>query len=237
MKEQKKEMTENIIHSKINEFIVQGINITKLAQEKDVIYRDDKLSDFDYLENVFKKYIFWINDLKSILNRKEVIQRIDISLLFESSSVPQMIPGGVFEYRDSQSKEYQEFFKNIREETRKMINWLRNVKDKFYKSASAEYKDKILYFQGKEIIFEDRKQNQRDLLKILFTDKNKEWAMDEIMDKWDECRIDKEIKGKKFWRTLNSAADDINNAVAIETQVKDFIIKNTKEMRINPKYI
>lgn len=231
-----KAMPENVIRSEINKFIIQGINITKLSQEKNAVYRD-KLSDFDYLESVFKKYILWKEDLKNFLNCDEVTSKVDVDILFEANSVPWVIPGGIFEYRDAKTIEYQNFLKNIREETQKTTNWLRNIKDEFYKYGYAEFKNRTLYFHGKEIVFEDRKQNQRDLLKILFTNKNKKWAMDELMDKWDEAQIDKGIKGKKYWRTLNSAADDINTAVAIETQIKDFIIKSTKEMQINPKYI
>lgn len=229
-------MEEDKIYFKIDEFITEGINITRSAQEKDAVYQGIDNSDFEYLLNVFKKYNLWKYDLKKALNHKEICVKIDISVLFESNSIPNIMPGGIMGYRNSQSEEYQNFLKNIREETHKILEWLRLVKDKFCKYPVAKYKNGILYFQGKEIDF-NRKQNQKDLLIILFGSKEKKWAMDEIMDKWDETQIDREIKGKNHWRTFNSAAEDINNAIAIETQVKNFIIKTTKEMQINQKYI
>ena len=229
-------MKDDKMHSKIDKFIIEGINMTKSAQEKDAVYQGIADSDFEYLFDVFKRYTLWKENLKKTLNHKEINEKIDIGILFEANSVPSMMPGGVMEYRNSQSEEYQNFLKNIREETHKTLEWLRLVKDKFCKYPVAKYKNDKLYFHGKEINF-NRKQNQKDLLIILFGDRYKKWSMDEIMDKWDETQIDKDVKGKNHWRTFNSAADDINTAIAIETQVKDFIIKNTKEMQISQKYI
>ncbi len=103
----------------------------------------------------------------------------------------------------------------------------------------AEYKDGILRFRGKEIDFRN-KQNQKDLLTTLFEDPKKNWYYDEIQEKWDINWKDiKETnsEAKNYWRKFYNAGDDINTAVATETQIKDFIIKNTKEIRINPKYI
>jgi hypothetical protein len=102
--------------------------------------------------------------------------------------------------------------------------------------AKAEYKNDILYFCGKEINF-TRKENQKDLLNTLFKKSNKNWSYDEIQEDWDEIGIDKAIYPKNFWRKFYSAGDDINHAIAEKTQIEDFIIKNTKEIKINPKYV
>lgn len=105
--------------------------------------------------------------------------------------------------------------------------------------AKINYSNGILYFRDKEIDFRN-KQNQKDLLATLFEDPKKNWYYDEIQEKWDDRWEDvKETnpKAKDYWKKFYSAGNDINTAVAIETQVKDFIIKNTKEIRINPKYI
>ena len=102
--------------------------------------------------------------------------------------------------------------------------------------AKAEYKNDILYFCGKEINF-IRKENQKDLLNTLFKKSNKNWSYDEIQEDWDEIGIDKAIYPKNFWRKFYSAGDDINHAIAEKTQIEDFIIKNTKEIKINPKYV
>lgn len=103
-------------------------------------------------------------------------------------------------------------------------------------SPKADFIDEILHFQNKEIDFRN-KQNQKDLLKTLFKDRSKNWFYDEVQEDWDETGIDKAKYSKNFWNKFYTAGDKINMAVAVETSVKDFIIKNTKEIRINPKYI
>lgn len=101
----------------------------------------------------------------------------------------------------------------------------------------AEYKNDILKFRGKEIDFRN-KQNQKELLTTLFEETKKNWSYDEIQDKWDEMIKLRVVERRKdYWKKFYSAGNDINTAIAIETQIKDFIIKNTKEIRINPKYI
>ena len=106
-------------------------------------------------------------------------------------------------------------------------------------NTKAEYDNGILYFRNKEIDFRN-KQNQKDLLATLFKDPKKNWYYDEMQGTWDDRWEDvKETnpKAKDYWKKFYSAGNDINTAVAIETPIKDFIIKNTKEIRINPKYI
>ena len=108
--------------------------------------------------------------------------------------------------------------------------------------AKAEYRNDILYFCGKEINF-TKKENQRELLKTLFENKNKEWSYDEIQEKWDSDwdGIKKNNpESQNYWRKFYNAGDDINTAVAKKTQTEDFIIKNTGTggwIKINPKYV
>lgn len=107
-------------------------------------------------------------------------------------------------------------------------------------NAKAQYDNGILYFRGKKIDFRN-KPNQKDLLRTLFKEPEKNWSYDEIQEDWDEHTdwnsVDRKEYWKKFYQKFYNAGDDINKAVAMETQTKDFIIKNTKEIRINPKYI
>ena len=103
--------------------------------------------------------------------------------------------------------------------------------------AKAKYNNGILYFRDKEINFRN-KPNQKDLLATIFEEPKRNWSYDEIQDKWDEMMKSGLVnKPKDYWKKFYSAGDDINKTVAIETQIKDFIIKNTKEIKINPKYI
>ncbi|MCX6724312.1 MAG: hypothetical protein NT155_04060 [Candidatus Staskawiczbacteria bacterium] len=104
---------------------------------------------------------------------------------------------------------------------------------------NANYKNGILSFQNKEIDFND-KPNQKDLLATLFKNVKKNWFYDEIQEDWDEIGIDKAKYPKDYWRKFYSAGDDINKAIAIKTQVEDFIIKDATQkgrIRVNPKYI
>ncbi len=103
--------------------------------------------------------------------------------------------------------------------------------------SPAKYENGILKFMGKEINFRN-KPNQKDLLATVFEEPKKNWSYDEIQNKWDEMiKLEVIDRPKDYWKKFYSAGDDINKAVAIEAQVKDFVIKNTKEIRINPKYI
>lgn len=97
--------------------------------------------------------------------------------------------------------------------------------------SPAKYKNGVLKFRGKEINFMN-KENQKDLLATLFKNPKKNWSYDEIYEDWDESDF-----VKNGWRKLYTAGNGINNAVAVETGVKDFIIKNTKQIQISSKYI
>lgn len=100
-----------------------------------------------------------------------------------------------------------------------------------------KYEQGILYFKNKEIDFTS-KRNQKELLITLFKEPAKNWSYDEIQEDWDEEMAKKLIKyPENYWRKFYTAGDGINQAIAIKTQTEDFIIKDTKEIRINPKYI
>jgi hypothetical protein len=102
-------------------------------------------------------------------------------------------------------------------------------------NEKAKFENGILYFFGKEINF-NNKQNQKDLLTTLFKDSQKNWAYDEVQHDWDETDEDKFFSGD-WWKRFYNAGCDINTEVEKKTQISDFIIKNTKEIRINPQYI
>jgi len=105
--------------------------------------------------------------------------------------------------------------------------------------AKTEYQNYILYFCGKEIDF-TRKDNQRELLKTLFKDKNKEWFYDEIQGEWDSDWDGAGPESRDYWRKFYNASNDINTAIRLETGIKDFLMKNTGTggwIKINPKYV
>ncbi len=88
----------------------------------------------------------------------------------------------------------------------------------------------VLIFKNTEIDF-SKKYNQKELLNSLFKNKTKNWNYDEIIEDWGE---DYESGD---WRKCYTAGDEINKEIIIKTGVNDFIIKNTKQIRINSKYI
>ena len=126
---------------------------------------------------------------------------------------------------DKQIAEVEEMLDKIEEDIKKEAN------------PKAKYDNGILSLGSKKIDF-NRKQNQKDLLETLFKEPTKKWFYDEIQEDWDKQKELNLIKyPKNYWRKFYSAGDDINQAIAMETHIKDFIIKNTKEIRINSNYI
>jgi len=116
------------------------------------------------------------------------------------------------------------------------------IKENKLSDSLTKYENGILYFQNKEFDF-DKKDNQRDLLNTLFKEPNKNWFYDEIQKDWDENwdGIEKNNpKSQKYWRKFHTASIGINTTIAIETGIKDLIIKNTGtkgKIRINEKYL
>ena len=99
------------------------------------------------------------------------------------------------------------------------------------------FKNGLLQFQGKELDFRN-KHNQQELLATLFKEPAKKWSFDEIQGEWDAYSKAKLIKyPKDYWRKFYEAARAINIAVAVETGIKAFLAKNIKEIQVNPKYL
>ena len=102
------------------------------------------------------------------------------------------------------------------------------------KKTKTEYTNGVLCFQEKKIDF-NRKDNQKFLLDAMFKEPTKNWFYDELQEIWDE---DPNAKlGEGYWRKFYTAGDGINNAIEKKTQIENFIKKNTKQIRINLKYI
>ncbi|MBI3572481.1 hypothetical protein HY091_03050 [Candidatus Kaiserbacteria bacterium] len=94
----------------------------------------------------------------------------------------------------------------------------------------------VLKFAGKDIEL-SKKGKETDavlLLKTLLKEKTSEWKHnDEILEDWgynDEHQ--KRVPKNKVY----FAGQKINNAVALKTQIEDFVECNTTKARINPKY-
>ncbi len=94
----------------------------------------------------------------------------------------------------------------------------------------------VLKFAGQEIEL-SKKGKETDavlLLKTLLKEETSEWKHnDEILSDWgyDDEHQKRVPKNKVYFAGLK-----INNAVALKTQIEDFIECNTSKARINPKY-
>ena len=94
----------------------------------------------------------------------------------------------------------------------------------------------LLKFAGQEIEL-SKKGKETDavlLLNTLLQEETADWKYnDEILNDWGYNDDDiKDLPKNKVY----FAGQKINNAVAIKTQIKDFIECNTTKARVNPKY-
>ena len=105
--------------------------------------------------------------------------------------------------------------------------------------APAQYRDGIINLAGKKIDF-NKKTIQKEMLDIIFAPQFKNiWLYyDQMLDEWDELKNLNAIKlPKNYWKKFDTAAININRTIAIETGIRDFLLKDSKKIRINPGYI
>lgn len=93
-------------------------------------------------------------------------------------------------------------------------------------------KKSILSFNNKEIeISKTRNSNGHYLLKTIFKEKGKVWEFDEIAEDWED-----EYK-KDGWNRYYNAGYAVNEKIAKETTIKDFLSITSKTVSINEKYL
>lgn len=109
-----------------------------------------------------------------------------------------------------------------RKKTDHNIDNLKKLKIKFNKGC--------LIINNTKIDF-NKKPLQKELLNTLFKDTKRNWSNDEIWEDWGEDDLTK--RTLKFY----SASDNINKTIALEKGIKDFLIKDTKQIKINSKYL
>ena len=102
-------------------------------------------------------------------------------------------------------------------------------------SGRIEFVDKILFFKNKQFNFSNS-PNQYELLGTLFKDIQKEWNYDEIEEDWDPTCYEERLKQKDYWKRFYNSAKEINKKIAIETGIKDFLLMDTKQVKVNTRY-
>ena len=101
--------------------------------------------------------------------------------------------------------------------------------------SKIEFVDKVLFFKNQQFNFSNS-PNQYELLGTLFKDIQKEWNYDEIEEDWDPTCYEERLKQQDYWKKFYNSAKEINKKIAIETGVKDFLLMNTKQIKVNKKY-
>lgn len=125
----------------------------------------------------------------------------------------------------------QQLHNNLMEKLSEIeIKDLNNMLNKKIGGKNISFKDGILYFLNKEFDF-NNKPIQKDLLNTLFKKPKYQWTNDEIWEDWGEN--DLKTKTLKFY----TASDEINKTITLDTGIRDFLIKSTKQIQINPKYL
>jgi len=114
----------------IDELVLEGVNISRIAHPRDALYE----SDPDFLDALFKRYVIWRHEIRIWAGQEYIGRKIDPSVFFEGDSVGNFKAG--IEYGDIRSKESQELIKNIRNETKEKLKVLRKAKTEIYKIIS-----------------------------------------------------------------------------------------------------
>jgi len=181
------------------------------------------LSESQSTRNMIFQVLLILSSTSSKKDKKTLLK------IFEGAISPLLHKGD-----NNKAEEYKNRFNTLL----KLEGYLVGDTVKDSNKFKIKFSDGVLYFQEKKLDF-NRKPKQKDLLNTLFKDLKKNWYYDEIQEDWDPVLdIDEYRKDdKKWYMKFYSAGDEINQAIAIETGVKDFITKNTKRIRINEKYI
>lgn len=93
--------------------------------------------------------------------------------------------------------------------------------------------DCVISFRGKKIHIPSD-TDQEMLCKVVLRNKNamsRRWNWDDIVEAWGD---DPDTVG---WRKVYNAGRGVNEQVATETAIKDFLIVKTKTLQLNPDFL
>lgn len=112
------------LKSAFSELMLEGINITRKAQEGDALYAEKGV-----LNEVFEQYQVWRSKIKDFL-AEAGLNSLEWYKFYESDSVP-LFKGGI-EYGDVRSEQSQQLLKNIRIETSAKLELLKRAGDALF---------------------------------------------------------------------------------------------------------
>lgn len=168
------------------------------------------------------------NALKYLKSRKI----IKIEKLSDGDPYGQILTEGLFEAEKSLG-----YFKSRGISLDSIINAPRKIIEKAVTIAGLEFdkESSTLFFQGKEIIISKAKNSRPHyILDTIFSDKKKTWLYDEIAEESSNDR--NEYEGYD-WKQFYQACRDINEKVAKETTIKDFLVYTKYQVSINRNYL
>ena len=205
----------------IQDYINEGITITREAQEGDALYRKNFIA-VD-MHNVFVIWRISVRDFlfkEGYLNDKHPLYSLAEPIL-EADSVPNMKGGN--DYGVPQSEKSQTLLKNIREETKKKLEILRSIKASKLDRISAEI---VLNIKNHELVIGKNK--------ILWDSSSLEWSIFHVLVKrdeetsWDEIlehyEGEKPRNIEKQQKQVGDARDRINKKVIKESPLKEKLI-------------
>ena len=104
--------------------------------------------------------------------------------------------------------------------------------------VSFDKKKSVLTFKGKKIeISKTKNSDPHYLLALLFKDKSKELAYDEIWESPYFQSQNTEYDPKNDWRKIYNAAYSVNEKVAKMTTIQDFLDISKTAISINKNYL
>lgn len=136
----------------------------------------------------------------------------------------------------------KEYKRQIESEDFKTRVAISQIQQKFAQKKADEIafdaERSALTFQGKSIeISKSKNSDPHYLLAVVFKDKSKVWAYDEIWDDMYFQRMHQKYDPKKDWRKIYNAAYSVNEKVAKATTVADFLDISKTEVSINKAYL
>jgi hypothetical protein len=247
---------EQILRTEMDKYLDSFIN-DKLAVSKKNYYKfEPQKKVLIQLIEEGKKISLYGNKfiLKVKIDNKGISEKIPdfcvIQTIYALQKLGYLKVQSVWESREYPKDSFNREREDYDKEPSKYINVNLVLEDLFIEEINNDYKKKnpinvyehfddkrgVLKFAG-QVIELSKKGKETDavlLLRTLLKEKTIDWKHnDEILEDWgyNDEHQKKVPKNKVYF-----AGQKINNAVALKTQIEDFVECNTTKARINPKY-
>ena len=232
-----------------HEYICSSKDLTNILSE---IISEDKIAPI-YLEEIFNDFLI-SQHLKYTIPQKALYpnfytEKIEenyrllkkfiefIQGEYNASKLPDKIPFNpnfpmVKTERDEEFFYTQKLHNDIIEKID--AEQVKQETKKFKKyTLSFDDANRILHFMDEKIVIGKKEESDpHKLMRTLFSDTTKIWANDEILEDWGYS-FDEEVSKNKVYQ----AGKAINQVVAQDTKIKDFLVISTKSVSINKKYL